>query len=117
MKHIFKQAIANVESSFPSVYTKADVIKLIGTLMETVELEADSTPTITTEDLDEAIRDIQNEARRKVSRLNIQEYLTLELTMNNELRIVVDKDLLVAHIDGCYEDSAEEYLNGDSGKF
>jgi hypothetical protein len=106
MNRIFEQAIANVNSAYPSIYTKEDVVKLINDLRAGVEATDLDRPSF---DL-ETLKDFKQSLLEGVKSLSIEDFVSLELSYDNRIDVDVDERGLINEIDQCFEIAVTEVL-------
>lgn len=92
MKHIFENAIANVNAAYPSIYTKDDVIKLLTDLQNSV-----STEKLPVMDL-EALEQIKENLLDSIETISFEDCVELELSCNNYIEITVDERTIIDEI-------------------
>jgi hypothetical protein len=106
MNRIFEQAIANVNSAYPSIYTKEDVVKLINDLRAGVEATDLDRPSF---DL-ETLKDFKQSLLEGVKNISIEDFVSLELSYDNRIDVDVDERGLINEIDQCFEIAVTEVL-------
>lgn len=108
MKHIFEQAIANVQSAYPSVYTKEDVVKLINDIQAGVEAADLDRPDFN----DRAIEVIKESLLEGVRNISFEDCVGLELNYDNRIDIEIDErailDLILESFDIAVDEARRE---------
>jgi hypothetical protein len=95
MKHIFENAIDSVNTAYPSIYTKEDVVKLIQAIQARVEtFSAEKLPVM---DL-EALEAIKEKLLDSIGRIAFEDCVELELGYNNHIEISVNERMIVDEI-------------------
>lgn len=110
MKQIFEQAIANVNSSYPSIYTKQDVVTLINDLLIAVEAAEKKKPTTQFATDFEALEKIKQSMLEGVRNISFEDCMELELSYDNRIEITVDDRAIANEIDECFEVAVTEVL-------
>lgn len=110
MKHIFDSAISRVQSAFPSVYTKEDVMSLIRDMQTKIEAEQEVKQPIM--DL-EALEQIKQSLLEGVRNISFEDCIELELSYDNRIEITVDDRAIANEIDECFEAAIEEVYPSD----
>lgn len=113
MKHIFENAIDSVNTAYPSIYTKADVVKLIQDIqvgVETFSAEKPLTQFATDFEALEKIKEILLEGVRNIS---FEDFVELELSYDNRIEITVEDLAIAEEIDGCFEVAVKEVYPTD----
>ena len=110
MKHIFEQAISNVNSAYPSIYTKEDVVKLIQDIQ--VGVEAVSTEKVPAMDL-EALEQIKENLLDSIGRIAFEDCVELELSYDNRIEITVNERMIVDEIRVNFDEAIEEVYPSD----
>lgn len=102
MKQIFEQAIANVNSAYPSIYTKEDVVRLIQDIQEPVlqlaQRDQDIPPV--NQMVLEAIKENLLEGVRNLS---FEDYVQLELGYDNQIEINIDERNIARDIELAFD--------------
>ena len=109
MKHIFETAIDSVNTAYPSIYTKEDVVRLIKDIRAGVEAAEKEKPTQFATDF-EALRAIKESLLEGVKSLSIEDFVSLELSYDNRIDVDVDERGLINEIDQCFEIAVTEVL-------
>ena len=104
MKHIFEQAIANVRSAYPSVYTKEDVVILINDLLIAVEAVEKEKPTVS----NDALERIKESLLEGVKNISIEDYVELELNYDNRIDINIDERAILNEVEESFDIAVDE---------
>lgn len=107
MNRIFEQAIANVNSAYPSIYTKEDVVRLIQDIRAGVEAAEEESAKPAARDFLEAVKESLLEG---VKSLSIEDFVSLELNYDNRIDIDIDTRGLINEIDQCFDIAVTEVL-------
>ena len=112
MKHIFEQAISDVNRAYPSIYTKQDVVKLLENLQFVVETVLAEKPKPTTQFATdfEALEKIKKYMLEGVRNISFEDFVELELSYDNRIEITVDERAIAKEIDDCFEVAVTEVL-------
>jgi len=110
MKHIFDSAISRVQSAFPSVYTKEDVMSLIRDMQTKIEAEQEVKQPIM--DL-EALEQIKENLLDSIGRIAFEDCVELELGYNNHIEITVNERMIVDEIRVNFDEAIEEVYPSD----
>ena len=109
MKHIFETAIDSVNTAYPSIYTKEDVVRLIQDIQAGVEALPVEKPTQFATDF-EALQAIKESLLEGVKSLSIEDFVSLELNYDNRIDVDVDERGLINEIENCFEVAVTEVL-------
>ena len=90
MKHIFETAIDSVNTAYPSIYSKEDVIRLIQDLSTQVNQAETNRPSLTQEDVNGILDEVREGLIEGVKNLDLADFVTLELNYNHQIDIDVD---------------------------
>lgn len=104
MKHIFEQAIANVKSAYPSVYTKEDVVILINDLLIEVEAADQARPPFDILIL-EGIKQSMLEGVRNI---DFENCVGLELNYDNRIDINIDERAILNEVEESFDIAVDE---------
>ena len=112
MKHIFETAIDSVNTAYPSIYTKQDVVKLLENLQFVVETVLAEKPKPTTQFATdfEALEKIKESLLEGVKNLSFEDFVSLELSYDNRIDVDVDERGLINEIDQCFEIAVTEVI-------
>ena len=113
MKHIFETAIDSVNTAYPSIYTKQDVVKLIQDIQAGVETFSAEKPTTQFATDFEALEKIKQSLLEGVRNISFEDCVELELSYNNHIEITVDDRAIANEIDECFEAAIEEVYPSD----
>lgn len=109
MKHIFENAIANVNAAYPSIYTKQDVVRLIEDLrfaLDQATAVEEQKPTVS----NDALERIKQSLLEGVRNTSFEDFVELELSYDNRVEITVDDRAIANEIDECFEAAVTEIL-------
>ena len=107
MKHIFEQAIANVQSAYPSIYTKEDVVRLIQGIQTRVDAAQEESAKPAARDFLEAVKESMLEGIKNIS---IEDFVELELNYGNQIDINIDTRALLNGFEDCFDIAVTEVL-------
>ena len=110
MKHIFQTAIDSVNTAYPSIYTKQDVVKLIQDIQAGVEALPVEKPTTQFSTDFEALEKIKESLLEGVKNISFEDFVSLELNYDNRIDVDVDERGLINEIDQCFEIAVTEVL-------
>lgn len=109
MKQIFEQAIASVNSAYPSIYTKEDVVRLIQDIqagVETVEEEREiaasvesSVPPVN----QMVLESIKERLLVHVKNIDFEDFVSLDLGYGNQIEISIDERGIAGEVEVAFE--------------
>jgi hypothetical protein len=111
----FEKHTAQVQSAFPSLFTKEDVIKVLRALQDDLDFEDEDSEFLTQEQLDGLREDICNKVENKIERLYSDDLVDLdsaELELNGDrisvISIEVNTSTIVDEISTIIDDVFRE---------
>lgn len=107
MKSI-QEAVASVQNAFPSIYTKDDVIKLLGSI------ETTSAPGFSQEMVEKLIECVKEAVNRKVNRMDTDDMVdtgSAEFELNYNEISLSSVDVDTSAISDCVEQAVEDAIN------
>lgn len=113
----FEKHAAQVQSAFPSLFTKEDVIKVLRALQDDLDFEdeEDEVGVFTQEQLDEVREDICNAVENRLDRLSSDDVVDLdsaEFEVNGDRLSVVNVDINTSTLIDEVSDAIEKVFNG-----
>ena len=105
----------NVNDSFPSIFTKENVITILEGIedlvmtMETEETEVSETETSNV-DVKELVERIKESVKDSISNFDFDECVSLELSYSNQIEINVDYEELIKSCQNDIDDTLENYV-------
>ena len=114
MKHIFETAIDSVNTAYPSIYSKEDVVKLIEDLKWSAEqelqhIENTKKPNLTQEDVNGILDEVREGLIEGVKNIDLADFVTLELNYNHQTDIDVDMRGVCDHIQEAFDLACSEH--------
>ena len=105
----------NVNDSFPSIFTKENVITILEGIedlvmtMETEKTEESETETSNV-DVKELVKRIKESVKDTIENFDFDECVSLELSYSNQIEINVDYEEIIRHCKNEIDDTLESYL-------
>ena len=105
----------NVNDSFPSIFTKENVITILEGIedlvmtMETEETEESETETSNV-DVKELVKRIKESVKDTISNFDFDECVSLELSYSNQIEINFDYEEIIRHCNNEIDDTLETYV-------
>ena len=109
MKHIFETAIDSVNTAYPSIYSKEDVIRLIQDLSTQVNQAETNRPSLTQEDVNGILDEVREGLIEGVKNIDLADFVTLELNYNHQIDIDVDMRGVCDHIQEAFDLACSEH--------
>ncbi len=109
MKLIFETAIASVQSAYPSIYSKEDVIRIIQDIRTAVEVEDLNRPSLTQEDVNGILDEIREGLIEGIKNVDFADFVCLELNYNHQIDIDVDMRGVCDNIGGAFDLACSEH--------
>ena len=103
----------NVNDSFPSIFTKENVITILEGIedlvmtMETEETEKTETSNV---DVKELVKRIKESVKDTIENFDFDECVSLELSYSNQIEISVEYEEIIRHCNNEIDDTLVNYL-------
>ena len=103
----------NVNDSFPSIFTKENVITILEGIedlvmtMETEETEETETSNV---DVKELVKRIKESVKDTIENFDFDECVSLELSYSNQIEISVEYEEIIRHCNNEIDDTLVNYL-------
>ena len=110
MKHIFETAIDSVNTAYPSIYTKQDVVRLIQDIQAGIEALPVEKPTTQFATDFEALEKIKESLLEGVRNISFEDFVSLELNYDNRIDVDVDERGLMNEIEQCFDIAVTEVM-------
>ena len=110
---ILKTEKNNVNDSFPSIFTKENVITILEGIedlvmtMETEETEETETSNV---DVKELVKRIKESVKDTIENFDFDECVSLELSYSNQIEISVEYEEIIRHCNNEIDDTLVNYL-------
>ena len=110
---ILKTEKNNVNDSFPSIFTKENVITILEGIedlvmtMETEETEETETSNV---DVKELVKRIKESVKDTIENFDFDECVSLELSYSNQIEISVEYEEIIRHCNNEIDDTLENYV-------
>ena len=113
-----ESAIANVQTAFPSIFTKEDVVSILEGLHTKAEEEVVVTTVLNDEQIDELVEHVKEAVSRKLNKMDcsdLVDYSTAEFEINygNTLELTevsVNVDIIEEEVHSEIEDKIKSYF-------
>lgn len=100
MKQIFEQAIASVNSAYPSIYTKEDVVRLIQDIQAGVDASVEaSVPPVN----QMVLESIKEQLVEHVKNIDFEDFVSLDLGYGNQIEISIDERGIAGEVEVAFE--------------
>jgi hypothetical protein len=109
MKLIFETAIASVQSAYPSIYSKEDVIRMIQDIRTAVEVEDLNRPNISQQDVNGMLDEIREGLIEGIKNVDFEDFVCLELNHNNQIEIDIDMRGVCDNIEEAFDLACSEH--------
>ena len=108
MTNIFEQALTKVNSDFPSVYSKEDVVKIITDLRIAADKQEANRKEITGDDVFRMAEEMKHWVMKAASDTNFEDYVRLELNpYQNMIDVNFDNRRLLDEIEDALDQAIE----------
>ena len=110
---ILKTEKNNVNDSFPSIFTKENVITILEGIedlvmtMQTEETEETETSNV---DVKELVKRIKESVKDTIENFDFDECVSLELSYSNQIEISVEYEEIIRHCNNEIDDTLVNYL-------